>query len=128
MAWRFHVQLDGSNASKSRLAASILPSVITNFILDTGSKDTYVPPVALAALGYRGNMNRTFLKTLQSIHACITYSSFSGNRGHIARPERQDEMHRRTPGRCRTGRPVVHDRWVSNLLLRRWPRCTCALR
>ncbi|KAJ7889612.1 hypothetical protein B0H13DRAFT_2041366 [Mycena leptocephala] len=57
MAWRFHVQLDGSNASKSRLAASILPSVITNFILDTGSKDTYVPPVALAALGYRGNMN-----------------------------------------------------------------------
>jgi hypothetical protein len=69
MAWRFHVQLEGSNASKSRLAASILPSVITNFILDTGSKDTYVPPVALAALGYRGNMNRTFLKTLQSIHA-----------------------------------------------------------
>ncbi|KAJ6562357.1 hypothetical protein B0H19DRAFT_1233997 [Mycena capillaripes] len=57
MAWRFFVQLDGSSAqSKSKLPNSTVPSIIINFILDTGSKNTYVPAVALDALGYRGNI------------------------------------------------------------------------
>ncbi|KAK7042134.1 NAD(P)H oxidase regulator [Favolaschia claudopus] len=43
MAWRFVVRLDGSSPG--------LPSVVTNFILDTGSKDTYVPAEVLVSLG-----------------------------------------------------------------------------
>ncbi|KAJ6449781.1 hypothetical protein C8R45DRAFT_1044428 [Mycena sanguinolenta] len=47
MAWRFIIQLDGSGSN----------SIVTNFILDTGNKDSYVPPIALTALGYRGLMS-----------------------------------------------------------------------
>ncbi|KAJ7690024.1 hypothetical protein B0H14DRAFT_2420558 [Mycena olivaceomarginata] len=47
MAWRFVLRLDGSGSKRS---------VVTNFILDTGNKDTYIPPEALTALGYRGKM------------------------------------------------------------------------
>ncbi|KAJ7616305.1 hypothetical protein DFH06DRAFT_109470 [Mycena polygramma] len=47
MAWRFVVRLGGADS----------PAVVANFILDTGSKDTYVPPVVLDALGYRGKLN-----------------------------------------------------------------------
>ncbi|KAF8201946.1 hypothetical protein K438DRAFT_1716580 [Mycena galopus ATCC 62051] len=41
MAWRFVVRLDGPGPL----------SVVTNFILDTSSKDTFIPSVALRALG-----------------------------------------------------------------------------
>ncbi|KAF7366274.1 Amidase signature enzyme [Mycena sanguinolenta] len=47
MAWRFVIQLDGSGSH----------SIVTNFILDTGNKDSYIPPIALTALGYRGLMS-----------------------------------------------------------------------
>ncbi|KAJ7236894.1 hypothetical protein B0H12DRAFT_1139835 [Mycena haematopus] len=47
MAWRFVVRLDGSSPL----------SVVTNFILDTGDKDSYIPSIALTALGYRGSMS-----------------------------------------------------------------------
>ncbi|KAJ6469168.1 hypothetical protein C8R47DRAFT_1150622 [Mycena vitilis] len=47
MAWRFVVRLGGADS----------PAVVANFILDTGSKDTYVPPIVLDALGHRGRLN-----------------------------------------------------------------------
>ncbi|KAJ7026770.1 hypothetical protein C8F04DRAFT_102601 [Mycena alexandri] len=59
MAWRFFVQLDHKvNKSKSNRDSSVhrYPAVITNFILDTGNPNSYVPPEALEALGYRGDV------------------------------------------------------------------------
>ncbi|KAJ7481932.1 hypothetical protein FB451DRAFT_1394532 [Mycena latifolia] len=55
MAWRFLVQLDPSTNRKSKLPASVHLAVIVNFILDTGSENSYVPAEVLAALDYRGD-------------------------------------------------------------------------
>ncbi|KAJ7714151.1 hypothetical protein B0H16DRAFT_530495 [Mycena metata] len=67
MAWRFFVQLDHkvNNKSKSDSSVHMYPAVITNFILDTGNPNSYVPAEALAALGYRGDVTRAswFLST-----------------------------------------------------------------
>ncbi|KAJ6538104.1 hypothetical protein B0H19DRAFT_1181717 [Mycena capillaripes] len=58
MAWRLVVQLDSSNTqSRSKLPSAARASVVTNFILDTWSEESYVPPDALVALGYRGRMS-----------------------------------------------------------------------
>ncbi|KAF7342202.1 NAD(P)H oxidase regulator [Mycena venus] len=54
MAWRFVVRLDHGRGSSSSLPSS--SSIITNFILDTGSKNSYIPSETLVALGYRGNL------------------------------------------------------------------------
>ncbi|KAJ7653026.1 hypothetical protein B0H17DRAFT_1100933 [Mycena rosella] len=55
MAWRFFVQLDASSNRKSKMPAATRGAVITNFILDTGSENSYVPAETLAALDYHGD-------------------------------------------------------------------------
>ncbi|KAJ7165364.1 hypothetical protein C8R46DRAFT_1098450 [Mycena filopes] len=54
MAWRFFVTLDYEKRSSNNV--HMHPAVITNFILDTGDPNTYVPADALTALGYRGDI------------------------------------------------------------------------
>ncbi|KAJ7177616.1 hypothetical protein C8R46DRAFT_663149 [Mycena filopes] len=56
MAWRFFVTLDYEKRSSNNV--HMHPAVITNFILDTGDPNTYVPADALTALGYRGDITR----------------------------------------------------------------------
>ncbi|KAJ6605476.1 hypothetical protein DFH09DRAFT_1353899 [Mycena vulgaris] len=53
MAWRFVIQLDHS-IQEYMFSSSVQAVVITNFILDTGSKNSYVPAKTLAALDYLG--------------------------------------------------------------------------
>jgi len=54
MAWRFFVQLD-EPSPKFRNCPR--PGIITNFILDTGSGHSPVPPETLKALGYAGSLS-----------------------------------------------------------------------
>ncbi|KAJ7729069.1 hypothetical protein DFH07DRAFT_217890 [Mycena maculata] len=56
MAWRFVVRLDAS-APRTKRLSSMRPAVVVNFILDTGSESSYVPPAALTALNYLGDTN-----------------------------------------------------------------------
>ncbi|KAJ6617067.1 hypothetical protein B0H10DRAFT_2034577 [Mycena sp. CBHHK59/15] len=48
MAWRFVVEREGPRPKSS---------VVTNFVLDTGNKNSIVPLETLRALGYRGDLN-----------------------------------------------------------------------
>ncbi|KAK7039815.1 NAD(P)H oxidase regulator, partial [Favolaschia claudopus] len=76
MAWRFVVPSDGS--------APGLPSVVTNFILDTGSKDRYVPGEVLVSLG-RGHVERDWTEVTLRIQGikvkCLVAEP--GDAGHI---------------------------------------------
>ncbi|KAL0946323.1 hypothetical protein HGRIS_012562 [Hohenbuehelia grisea] len=52
MAWRFVVQLNEPDNAFKRAH----PAVVVNFILDTGSNRSRVPPETLQALGYKGSL------------------------------------------------------------------------
>ncbi|KAL4264266.1 Peptidase A2 domain-containing protein [Pleurotus pulmonarius] len=58
MAWRFAVQLPNKPTTASAHPAFIphKPAIITNFILDTGSLRSLVPPETLYALGFSGKV------------------------------------------------------------------------
>lgn len=114
MVWRFVVELD----FPAKQAGFQRKSVITNFILDTGSGHSPVPPETLEALGYTGSLRRRF-RSAFPLPICNSSCAVSRNRSDVKSARCTHQVRGCLPGGGWQTLFSIHDRGLPDTLLRR---------